>query len=177
LHLFRLGIRQGAELALEIVSNRKGKELTDKLKTYARWGINYYVVYDPKKRLSKDVLCGYELGFGKRYRPRQDYQLPDFGLSLTLWDGTFEDHQNTWLRWLDAEGRLLLTGEERAANAEGRAASAEALALQEAQRAANAETVARQEAQRAAQAEAELARLRAELALVKGNGAKKKNKS
>ena len=158
------------EVAIEIVSNRKGKELTEKLKTYARWGINYYVVYDPQKRLSKDVLCVYELGFGKRYRPRQDFLLPDLGLGLTLWKGTFEDHEDTWLRWLDAKGRLILTGEERAANAEG-------LASKEAQRAASAEALAKQEAQRAASAEAELAKLRAELAQLKQPNGKKKSKA
>ncbi|MGH9847716.1 MAG: Uma2 family endonuclease [Blastocatellia bacterium] len=114
------------EVTLEIVSNRKGNELTGKLKDYARMGVNYYVVYDPQKRLSKDVLCVYELGFGKRYRPRKDHQLPDLGLGLTLWKGVFEDHEDTWLRWCDAEGRLIPTGEERAVQAEKRVASAEA---------------------------------------------------
>jgi hypothetical protein len=144
------------ELALEIVSNRKGKELTEKLKTYARWGINYYVVYDPKKRLSKDVLCVYELGFGKRYCLRKDLLLPDLGLELTLWQGTFEDHEDTWLRWLDAEGHLIQTGEERAASAE---------------------TLALQETQRADSAEAELAKLRAELTQLKRSRAKKNGKA
>lgn len=106
------------ELALEIVSNHKGKELTDKLKDYARMGVNYYVVYDPQQRLSKDVLLVYEIGFGKRYRLREDQQLPDLGLGLTLWQGVFEDHEDTWLRWCDAEGRLIPTGEERAVSAE-----------------------------------------------------------
>lgn len=72
------------EVALEIVSNRKGGELTDKLKDYARMGVNYYVVYDPKQHLGKDALHVYELGFGKRDRRREDQQLPDLGLSLTL---------------------------------------------------------------------------------------------
>jgi len=44
--------------------------------------------------------------------------LPDLGLSLTLWQGVFEGHQDTWLRWCDAEGRLIPTGEERAHRAE-----------------------------------------------------------
>jgi len=114
------------ELVLEIVSNRKGKELTGKFKDYARMGVNYYVVYDPQKHLGKEALCVYELGFGKRYRPRKDYQLPDLGLSLKLWQGEFEGHKNTWLRWLDAKGRLIPTGEERALEAEKRAARAEA---------------------------------------------------
>jgi Uma2 family endonuclease len=106
------------ELVLEIVSNKKGGELTGKLKDYAQMGVNYYVVYDPQKHLSKDKLTVYELGFGKRYRPRKDYQLPDLGLSLKLWQGEFEGHENTWLRWLDAKGRLIATGEERAQQAE-----------------------------------------------------------
>src|SRR5262249_50540377 len=106
------------ELVLEIVSNKKGGELTGKFKDYARMGVNYYVIYDPQKHLSKDVLCVYELGFGKRYRPRKDYQLPDLGLSFPLWKGVFEGHKNTWLRWLGAQGRLISTGEERAVSAE-----------------------------------------------------------
>jgi Uma2 family endonuclease len=143
------------ELTLEIVSNRKGKELTSKFKDYARMGVNYYVVYDPQKRLSKDVLCVYELGFGKRYRPRKDYRLPDLGLSLKLWQGVFEGHKDTWLRWCDAQGRMIPTGEERAADAETQAQQAE---------------------QRAASAEAELEQLRAELARLKGQAAKKRSK-
>lgn len=78
------------EVALEIVSNRKGGELESKLKDYARMGVTYYVVYDPKKRLSKDVLRVYELGFGKRYRLREDSQMPELGLSLILWKGPFK---------------------------------------------------------------------------------------
>ncbi|MFN7944367.1 MAG: Uma2 family endonuclease [Blastocatellia bacterium] len=106
------------EVALEIVSNKKGGELTNKLKDYARLGVNYYVVYDPQKYLSKDVLRVYELGFGKRYRLREDHRLPDLGLALKLWKGVFEGKSDTWLRWCDLKGRLIPTGEERAATAE-----------------------------------------------------------
>jgi hypothetical protein len=73
---------------------------------------------------------------------RKDLQLPDVGLSLTLWQGEFEGHTDTWLRWCDASGNLIPTGEERAIR----------------------EAAARQEAEaRAARAEAELARLREEV--------------
>lgn len=41
------------EVALEIVSNKEGGELTRKLNTYARKGIHYYIVYDPFLLLSK----------------------------------------------------------------------------------------------------------------------------
>ncbi len=148
------------EVVIEIVSNRKGGELTDKLKDYARMGINYYVVHDPEKQLSEDALRVYELGFGKRYRLRDDYQLPDLGLGLTLWKGVFEDKEDVWLRWLDKAGHLIQTGEERASNAEKRARNAE-------KRASNAE-------KRASNAEAEVKRLRAELARGTRKAAKKR---
>jgi Uma2 family endonuclease len=106
------------ELVVEIVSNRKGGELTGKLKDYARMGVNYYAVHDPERLLSKDVLRVYEIGFGKRYRLREDYQMPDLGLSLKLWKGVFEDKEDTWLRWCDAAGKLIPTAEERARHAE-----------------------------------------------------------
>jgi hypothetical protein len=35
-------------------------------------------------------------------------------LGLQIWNGRYEDHENTWLRWVDAEGRLVPTGSERA---------------------------------------------------------------
>ncbi len=117
------------EAVLEIVSNRKGNELGSKLKEYAQMGVTYYVVFDPlgelRTELGGAVLRVYEVGFGKRFRPRPDFQLPELGLELTLWEGTFEGSANEWLRWCDANGRLLLTGHERAAQAEDRAAQAE----------------------------------------------------
>jgi Uma2 family endonuclease len=130
------------EVVVEIVSNRKGGELEEKLRLYAKIDVTYYVVYDPQRLLSADVVRVYERGFGKRYRLRKDYQLPEVGLSVTLREGEFEGHRDTWLRWCDAAGNLIPTGEERAMR----------------------ESAARQEAEaRAAHAEAELARLREEV--------------
>ena len=42
-------------------------------------------------------------------------------MGLTLWDGTFEGQQQTWLRWCDREGEILRTGDERAENERQRA--------------------------------------------------------
>lgn len=106
------------EAVVEIVSNRKGKELEGKRKDYAKMGAIYYVVYDPfgelEKELDGDRIRVYEVGFGKRFRRRDDHQLPELGLSLTLWTGLFEGSNGEWLRWCDADGNLLLTGHERA---------------------------------------------------------------
>jgi hypothetical protein len=84
--------------------------------------VSYYVVYHPQHLLMDDTLRVYERGFGRRYRRRDDYNLPDVGLSLTLWEGVYEDGQGSWLRWLDSQGNLIPTGAERAAQAEERAA-------------------------------------------------------
>jgi Uma2 family endonuclease len=137
------------ELALEIVSNRVGGEINGKLKKYAQMGVIYYVVYDPQQLLGKGLLIVYELGFGRRLRPRKDTELPELELSLRLWNGTFEGKEGTWLRWYDAKGHLIQTGEERVHQAETLTAKANARAI-------TAE-------KRAAQAEAELKKLRAEM--------------
>jgi hypothetical protein len=52
---------------------------------------------------------------GRKYRELDEpVWLPDVGLGLRIWHGTFEQHENTWLRWVDAEGQLIPTGSERA---------------------------------------------------------------
>ena len=124
------------DAVVEVVSNREGNDLGTKMQKYAQWGIPYYIVFDPFLELSQTKLAVYEFGFGKRYRPRESWDLPALGLSLTLWAGEFEGIRDTWLRWCGADGKLIPTGKEGREQAE----------------------------QRAARAEAEVARLRAELA-------------
>ncbi|MFN0121814.1 MAG: Uma2 family endonuclease, partial [Blastocatellia bacterium] len=138
------------EAVIEIVSNRKGQELGGKLRDYGRMGVLYYAVYDPMGELRAEmggkVLQVYELLFGRRYRRRDDDQLPELGLELILWDGRFEDSENSWLRWRDLQGNLLLTGHEHAAlesaarrEAEDRASQAEGRASEAEDRASEAE--------------------------------------
>jgi Uma2 family endonuclease len=102
------------DVVVEIVSNTKGHELDDKLRHYALLDVSYYVVFDPYYCLMEDTLRVYERGFGRRYRRRDDYNLPDVGLGLTLWEGVYEGEQGPWIRWLDSQGNLILTGAERA---------------------------------------------------------------
>lgn len=107
------------EVAVEIVSNKKGEELDGKMNRYAKMAVSYYVVFDPLQELSDEVLRVYELGFGgRRYHLRRDFDLPDVGLGLTLWQGKFEEQEFKWLRWCDADGNLILSGKERAEKAE-----------------------------------------------------------
>lgn len=103
------------EVAIEIVSNRKGHELGSKLTAYAHAGVSYYVVYDPLQQLKE--LEGSRLAIferqGSQLVPYDSTWMPDVGLGLTLWQGSFEGVTVEWLRWCDQEGKILLTGEER----------------------------------------------------------------
>ncbi|MDQ3688099.1 MAG: Uma2 family endonuclease [Acidobacteriota bacterium] len=108
------------EVVIEIVSNRKGGELSTKLHAYARTAVTYYIVHDPTAQLSGEALQGFELRGGK-YERLTEVRLPLVGLSLALWQGTYEGKAATWLRWHDERGDLIPTGAERAAHEAERA--------------------------------------------------------
>jgi hypothetical protein len=118
------------EVAIEIVSNRKGNELDSKKQSYAQIGIAYYVVFDPLRQIQgKDELNGsllkvWELTGKKYVELPESFWLDSVGLGLTIWDGTFEEHPGTWLRWCDRGGEVIATGAERA-DAESQRADAE----------------------------------------------------
>lgn len=102
------------EIVVEIVSNLIGNELGGKMKKYGRIGIKYYVVFDPDLHLTDDYLQVFEL-IEDGYRLREDFNLPGTNLNLTLWQGKFEGRNDQWLRWLDDDGNLLPTADEKAA--------------------------------------------------------------
>lgn len=137
------------EVVLELVSNTIGGEADVKLRAYARMGVAYYVLYDPIKQLSDQVLRVYALHPGNAAE-LQDTWLQGVELGLMLWQGKFENREDTWLRWRDRDGQMLLTGAERAEQERQRAE-------QERQR-ADQERLMRQQAQQ--QAERLAARLR-----------------
>ncbi len=99
------------EVAVEIVSNRRGGEDDRKREIYAEIGVPWYVIYDPNAALKKGALRVLELRAG-RYVARRDNRIPKLGLGVTLWEGQFEESTTTWLRWTDAEGNLLATPTE-----------------------------------------------------------------
>ncbi|MGB5596702.1 MAG: Uma2 family endonuclease, partial [Crocosphaera sp.] len=49
------------EVAIEIVSNKVGGELDEKLKIYQRMRVLYYIVYDPQQHLGEKVLRIFKL--------------------------------------------------------------------------------------------------------------------
>ncbi len=103
------------ELVLEIVSNTKGGEISKKNNRYAAMGIRYYVVFDPDRYLKGEVLRD------GVYQPQREAYFLVLGLGLKLWHGSFEQKEDTYLRWCDRQGELLLTADERAARETERA--------------------------------------------------------
>jgi Uma2 family endonuclease len=108
------------EVVIEIVFNTKGEEKGTKRTTYAQIGIPYYIVYDPQKYLRGEALEVYELRAGQ-YERRPDAWLPNVGLGVRLWEGTFEGRYDTWLRWCNRAGVVIPTGAERAEDERHRA--------------------------------------------------------
>ena len=100
------------DVAIEIVSNRIGREDGSKMTEYARIGIPNYVIHDPEKLLSQEVLRMFIMR-GLNYERLKNGWLSDIGLGLRLWQGNFEGMPGTWLRWCDRDKHVIPTGAER----------------------------------------------------------------
>jgi Uma2 family endonuclease len=112
------------DVVIEAVSDRTGGEESFKKDLYAHLGVAYYAILDPRHLLSGETLRTYECR-GRAYQPVEAGPWPTIGLGLRLWTGRFEGVEDTWLRWCDAHGEIIPTGEERARAAEERARAAE----------------------------------------------------
>lgn len=108
------------DVVIEIVSDRRGGEDTDKMIAYARLGITYYVIFDPLDRLHHGLLRLFTLRDGS-YQPLEGTWLPKVGLGMTIWEGEFEVQPARWLRWCDSDGVVIPTGQERAEQEKHRA--------------------------------------------------------
>ena len=126
------------ELVLEIVSNTVGGENAEKRSKYAWMRVPYYVIYDPQGLLITPPLTVLRLN-GLQYERQESAWIPELGLELALWHGEFEGRPDAWLRWVDAEGAVILTGKERADRERLRADEAEQRAQGERRRAEAAE--------------------------------------
>lgn len=70
---------------------------------------------------------------------RGHYPIPPMEVELGVWQGSYQNQTQPWLRWWDLQGNLLLMGSERAVVAQQRAAMAEQQAIVAEQRAESAE--------------------------------------
>lgn len=133
---FVWGYGKPPEVVIEIVSNKEGREDTEKLELYADVRVSNYFIYDPDLFLSDMPLRGYQL-VGNKFSalPGERFHLPDAGLGLSTWRGRYEDVDSTWLRWTDSNWKLIPTGAEKAQRESQRADSEAQRADSEAQRA------------------------------------------
>jgi hypothetical protein len=140
------------DVAIEIVSNRKGGELDRKLRDYAKIGVRYYIVFDPSHQISDQTLQVFQLQ-GRFYSQQEVTWLEQVGLGLTLWSGVYEGKQEEWLRWCDRDGQVIPSGAEKAALAQQQAEQAQQQAEQAQQQAEQAQQQAEQAQQQAEQAQ------------------------
>jgi len=98
--------------------------------------IPYYGIYEINNgKLEVYILVG---GRYQKMKPneRGHYPISPLVVELGLWQGSYQNQTQLWLRWWDEQGNLLLIGDERAALERSRAE-------QERQRADNAELLRR----------------------------------
>jgi Uma2 family endonuclease len=134
------------DLIIELLSpSTSGMDKTIKKRLYERtFHTAEYYCYDP----TTEKLIGWRLQ-GERYKkltpgPEGRLWSEVLGLWIGTWEGMFQQQRAVWLRFFDANGRLVPT--EAEAEAEARQAAEE----------------------RAAEAQAELERVRTELARLRG---------
>ena len=108
------------DVAIEIVSHEKAAKMEGKFAAYARFGLPCYVIYDPWKLAQDQPVRAFQLSSAGTYKPCPHHLLPGIELGLQLWSGRFENLEATWLRWRNASGQLIPTGEELVAQEKDR---------------------------------------------------------
>lgn len=100
------------DVVVEFVSKSPGGEDTDKLATYSKFGVPYYVIFDPNHRLSTESLRVFARS-GASLVPTEVHRFPSFNLGVTIWTGEYDGFHADWLRWTDGQGALLPTKQEK----------------------------------------------------------------
>ncbi|MBW4623871.1 MAG: Uma2 family endonuclease [Cyanosarcina radialis HA8281-LM2] len=139
-------------LALEIVSQTPGGEYDQKLAIYARLGVLYYVIYNPKfwKRDRHRQWEVYKLvGSSYQLQEGEPLWMPEVGLGIGRCLLPDEPMPREVLSWFDEGGERYLTVGERAERESQRAERESQRAERESQRAERESQRAERESQRA----------------------------
>jgi Uma2 family endonuclease len=99
---------------LEVVSTKPGGEYTTKLDEYARMGVLYYVIYNPKRR-RKATLEIYKLVNGSyEIQNSNPLWMPEIGLGIGSDRANYGGLMREWLYWYDENNLRYPTPYERA---------------------------------------------------------------
>jgi Uma2 family endonuclease len=100
-------------LVLEVVSQKRRKEYTEKKEFYARMEVLYYVVYNPLRK-RKARLEVYKLENGEyQLLKGEPVWLAELNLGIGRERGIYQGIEREWLYWYDEVGNRYLTPEER----------------------------------------------------------------
>ncbi len=177
---------KGPDVVIQILSPRtRARDRGEKRRIYQDlMRVPQYVWYDPESQELVGLLLSPEERLYQPLDRDREGRLPCpvLGLSLVLWEGSYQARGGTWLRWTTVDGSVLPTREEAEharAEAERIRADMENLRADqertraEAERRARggAELAAEAERRRVAELEALLARYRARFGDVNGGAA------
>ena len=104
-------------LVLEVVSKTYGGEYDDKMNTYARLGVLYYVIFNPQfyQRDKHEPLEIYHLKAGTyEHQQKEPYWMEEIGLGLGRANRIYHQWQYQWLYWYNKKGTRLKTPSEHA---------------------------------------------------------------
>ena len=97
---------------LEVVSQRRRGEYTDKKKDYAELGIKYYAIYNPLRK-RKPRLEVYQLEEGEyQLLSGEPIWLSEINLGIGREEGSYQGITREWLYWYNEQGEKYLTPEE-----------------------------------------------------------------
>jgi hypothetical protein len=124
-------------MVLEVVSQTRRGEYTEKKQEYAELGILYYVIYNPLRK-RKPRLEVYKLENGEyQLLTGEPVWLPELGLGIGREEGKYQGITREWLYWFDENGKRYLTPEELIEQERAKAENERQRAENERQRAEN----------------------------------------
>ncbi len=127
------------QLVLEVVSKKYRGEYSTKKEFYQTLGIQYYVIYNPRRRV-KPTLEIYQLVNGQYIQMLGNrVWIPEIGLGIGKETLTYQEHHREWLFWYNEAGDRYPTPQERAEQQQERADQQQQRADQQQERADRAE--------------------------------------
>ncbi|MDJ0658034.1 MAG: Uma2 family endonuclease [Crocosphaera sp.] len=108
-------------MVLEVVSQTRRGEYTQKKEDYAKMGVLYYVIYNPLRK-RKPRLEVYQLNNGEyELLGGEPVWLAEINLGIGREKGVYQGIEREWLYWYNREGKRYLTPQEEAKKAQERA--------------------------------------------------------